>query len=326
MKVSVLVVTYNHENYIVQAIDSILAQEVNFDYEILIIEDCSTDRTRSIVLDLQAKYPERIRLSLAEQNECSNKRFATEFLASPAEYVATLDGDDYWTSPHKLQKQVDFLDAHPECAICFHSIQVFFEHNTKKAGMYNGQCPKEISTLEDLWADNFIASCSVMLRKGLIDEFPEWYGAAIFGDWPLYMLHAQHGKIAYLNDIMGAYRIHQRGLWSGLNRMKQLEQRLAIAESMNAHLDYKYEKIARPFISNFRYILAEEYEMQGEMEKARMCAKKCFLECPLNKQISSKRLAQLLLRLNAPQVYKAIRSAKQLIAPTAAILPAIFFV
>ncbi len=123
MKVSVLVVTYNHENYIVQAIDSILAQEVNFDYEILIIEDCSTDRTRSIVLDLQAKYPERIRLSLAEQNECSNKRFATEFLASPAEYVATLDGDDYWTSPHKLQKQVDFLDAHPECAICFHNTQ-----------------------------------------------------------------------------------------------------------------------------------------------------------------------------------------------------------
>src|SRR5918993_30043 len=127
MKVSVLLTTYNHEKYIAQAIDSALTQETNFDYEIVIIEDCSTDGTRDIVISYQKRYPEKIRLVLAEKNECDNTAFAAAFQASPARYIALLDGDDYWTSPHKLQRQAEFLDAHSECVLCFHKVAVVYQ-------------------------------------------------------------------------------------------------------------------------------------------------------------------------------------------------------
>src|SRR5436190_4362149 len=127
MKVSVLVTTYNHEKYIAQSLDSVLMQETNFDFEIVIFEDCSTDATRGIVIAYQKRYPGKIRLRLPDRNQCSNKPFAEEFEAAPSPFIAIMDGDDYWTSPRKLQKQVEFLDAHPECALCFHNALRIYE-------------------------------------------------------------------------------------------------------------------------------------------------------------------------------------------------------
>ena len=124
MKVSVLTITYNHEKYIAQAIESVLIQEVNFDYELVIGEDCSTDKTREIVIDYQRKYPHKIRLLLNEKNLGMHRNFAQTYHACRGQYIAVLEGDDFWTSPHKLQKQVDFLDNNPDFAICFHNMQV----------------------------------------------------------------------------------------------------------------------------------------------------------------------------------------------------------
>src|SRR5690348_13348495 len=114
MKVTVLVITYNHEPFIRQAIESVMMQVTDFEYEVVIIEDFSTDRTRDIVIEFQEKYRNKIRLVLADKH--SNVRTAGpgEILKARGRYIALLDGDDYWTSPHKLQKQVDFLDHHPE--------------------------------------------------------------------------------------------------------------------------------------------------------------------------------------------------------------------
>src|SRR5437762_2491810 len=121
MEVSVLLTTYNHEKYIAQALDSVLMQETNFDFELVILEDCSTDSTRDIVLAYQKKHPRKIRLRLAKRNVHSNKPFAEEFQAAPSPYIAMLDGDDYWSSPAKLQKQVEFLKVHPDYMLCFHN-------------------------------------------------------------------------------------------------------------------------------------------------------------------------------------------------------------
>src|SRR5947199_10855768 len=113
MKVTVLVTTYNHEQYIAQALDSVLMQETNCDYEIIIAEDCSTDRTRSIVLDFQRRNPDKIRLVLPSKNlGChGNRVFSQAFELGQAQYVAVLDGDDYCTSPTTLQQQGDFMDG-----------------------------------------------------------------------------------------------------------------------------------------------------------------------------------------------------------------------
>src|SRR5687767_3231308 len=128
IRVSVLLVTYNHERYIAQALDSALAQEALFGFEVLVSEDRSTDRTREILLDYQRRHPDRIRLLLSEQNLCTNEVTTRAIAAAQGEYVASLDGDDWWSATDKLRRQVEFLDAHPECALCFHDVDVVYEN------------------------------------------------------------------------------------------------------------------------------------------------------------------------------------------------------
>ena len=126
MKLSVAMITYNQERYIGQAIESVLAQRVNFDYEIVIGENCSTDGKREIVMDYQRRYPERIVLILRAAEPSALCGTSSRVLtACRGQYLTILEGDDYWTSVDKLEKQVDFLDAHPDCGLCCHRVQNF---------------------------------------------------------------------------------------------------------------------------------------------------------------------------------------------------------
>ena len=256
MKVTVILTTYNHEKYIEQALDSVLMQEATFGFEIVVLEDCSTDRTRDILLAYQKREPGKIRLVLAERNQCSNTPFVTAFQAARGQYIAALDGDDYWTSSRKLQKQVDFLDAHPECAMCFHNVTVFYEDESREPWNRNPSDQKEISTLEDLWVDCFIAGCSPMFRQGVLGDLPDWYHSEIVADYPLYILHAERGKIGYINEVMGAYRVHSGGLWSGLSEIEKFESLILLYDGLNAHLDFKYQKPIGAAISKWRADLA----------------------------------------------------------------------
>src|SRR5579864_5044611 len=107
MKLSVMMITYNHERFIAQALDSILAQQVNFDYEIVVGEDCSADGTRAILMDFHRRYPSRIVPFLRDRNMGAMPNFESTLRACRGQYLALLEGDDYWTSPDKLQRQVD---------------------------------------------------------------------------------------------------------------------------------------------------------------------------------------------------------------------------
>jgi glycosyltransferase involved in cell wall biosynthesis len=115
-------ITYNQDQFVGQAIESVLSQQVDFEYELVIGEDCSTDRTREIVASFGAKFPDRIRLLLPKSNLGMQENFKATLAACSGQYVAILEGDDYWTSPLKLKRQVEFLDAHSDCAMCFHSV------------------------------------------------------------------------------------------------------------------------------------------------------------------------------------------------------------
>jgi FkbM family methyltransferase len=256
MEVTVIVTTYNHERYIAQALDSVLMQETDFDYEIVILEDCSSDSTREIVLAYQKRHPDKIRLRLAAQNECSNKPFAEEFQAARSRYIATLDGDDYWTSPKKLQKQVEFLETHPDCALCFHNALIIYEDESRAQLPYNPTDQKRISVLEDIWQSNFIASCTPMFRNDVLGDFPEWFHSLHYGDWSLYLLCAQHGKIGYIDEILGVYRIHSQGFWSKLTAIQKLEGLIAFYETMNINLDLRFNDIVEPLLSARRKELA----------------------------------------------------------------------
>jgi glycosyltransferase involved in cell wall biosynthesis len=296
MKVSVLVMTYNHEKFIRQALDSVAMQKTNFEYEILISEDCSTDRTREIVLQFEKAHPDKVRLLLSEKNIHSNEIVVRGIRAARGEYIAMLDGDDYWTSPHKLQKQADFLDSHSECSLCFHNARIFHEDSGRDGSNWTPPGQKEISSLEDIWMGNFIATCSTMFRRGLIGEIPEWYNDFFpITDWPLHILNAEHGRIGYIDEVMGVYRYHSGGLYSPFSESKKQQETLKFYRSINRYLNYRYNKIINIAISRYFFEWAEEYQNRGDRKNMRASLKACFSGNPFNEFIPKKKLLKMWL-------------------------------
>src|SRR5919199_5418784 len=254
LKVSVLLKTYNHEKWIAQAVESTLVQKTNFAYEVVIMEDCSTDSTRDIVTDLQRRYPDKIRLVLSEKNKGDHTNFIAAWQSSPSQYIAVLDGDDYWTSPHKLQRQVDFLDTHPECAMCFHNVVILYEEGSQEP-WHRKYFParKKIVAPEALLTEkNFIPSCSPMVRRGLISEFPDWFYDEKFADLALYILVTQHGEIGYIDELMGAYRVHSGGVWSGLSKTQQTEELIRFYKNVSRSVGFEQKNVLDSTISSHR--------------------------------------------------------------------------
>jgi len=273
-KVCVLLSTYNHENFIAEAINNVLMQEVNFDYEVTIIEDCSTDKTRDIAVDFRNRYPEKIHLVLAERNRNDNSAWRQVISTASSCYLALLDGDDYWTSTLKLQKQVDFMEAHPDCSICFHNVTAVYEDSSALPYTFNSAEQKTILTIDDLWIGNVIAGCSSILRRDAIEEIPEWFVKVKRADWALYILAAHHGNIVYLDEVMGVYRIHDRGLWSGMDETEQNEETIQFYEEINVNLRLRYNEIIEPLLAENYWKLARLYEDIGKLEKAALCMRK----------------------------------------------------
>lgn len=274
IKVSVLVCTYNHEKFIEEAVCSVLEQEATFTYEVVIIDDCSTDRTRSLAVKLRDQHPQRIRLLLAEKNKNDNRVWMEVIHTTLSPYIALLDGDDYWTSPHKLQRQVNFLDTHPDFSVSFHNATAFFEDGSAPSYSFNHPLQGEIVTLEDLWVGNIIAGCSPMLRRSAIRRIPEWFVDIKWGDWALYILAAEQGNIGYIRDIMGAYRVHNGGVWSGLSESQQIEGVIEFYEQMNVNLNFKYDHIIKPLIAKNYQDLTRVKNKGGDTVNVDVCGQK----------------------------------------------------
>jgi glycosyltransferase involved in cell wall biosynthesis len=267
-EVSVVIVTYNHAPFIVQAVESVLAQRTDFPYEIIISEDCSTDRTRDLVRALQARHPDRIRLVLSETNQNDNAVLSRAAQMARGDLIATLDGDDYWTSPDKLQRQRDHLRAHPEQSACFHNALVVHDDGSKPPEPHN---PDNQSTLvfgEDLWTGDPIATCSAMFRRAVFDDLPDWYRTARVGDWPLFMLSADHGPIGYLPDMMAVYRIHSGGYWSAQSTAEQAINAIAFLREMNTHFEGLYAAQAQAGIAYNQMLLFSAYRASGHRVRA----------------------------------------------------------
>jgi len=275
MKVSVVVSTYNHERFIERALASVLAQRAAFDYEVIISEDCSTDATRDNVLRWAREHPQRVRILLSQRNLRSNEVVARAVRAAAGEYIALLDGDDYWTTPSKLQRQADYLDVHPECAICFHDVELVDDRGTPLEGRrWTPADQKPRSTLEDLWQGNFIATCSVMLRKTALPEIPRGYADFFpITDWPLYLLCAEHGDIGYVPEVMGAYRLHEGGLYSPLSAADKLRETDRFYRRMNELTAHRHDAVARRAHRRFFLDWAREHLSRGEPALARLCVR-----------------------------------------------------
>lgn len=213
--IAIWMVTYNHEAFIEQAIESVMIQETNFEYKLFIGEDCSTDSTREICKKLKEKYPDKIELFLNDKNLGANKNAKLIFKVSfdsGAKYIALLEGDDYWTDPLKLQKQADFLEENPDYVLSFHQVDIL-KSNGEIVEDFITKVPENHETIETLARlGNYIHTPSVVFRN-VIKEFPSEFEQSPIGDYFLYMLLAEHGKLNYLEEKMGVYR-DDVGIWS----------------------------------------------------------------------------------------------------------------
>lgn len=223
--VSVCMITYNHESYIHEAIKGILIQKTNFPFELVIGEDCSTDNTRKIIREYEIQYPEIIIAQYPETNRGMIENFTTVMESARGKYIALCEGDDYWTDPLKLQKQVDFLESNPDYVLCFHDAETICEDETvinwsfkkKYSRIYNKQ---DAFSFDDIIRNGwFIPTASIVFRN-IIKEFPEWFNNVLSGDYSLQMLLARKGKFKYIDELMSIYRLHKsnsRSLFNDLS-------------------------------------------------------------------------------------------------------------
>ena len=264
---SVLMITYNQEAFIAQAIRSALMQITDFDYEIVIGDDCSTDGTRDIVADLARKHPSKIRPLFQDVHLGVNRNLVSTLKACTGQYVAILEGDDYWTTQNKLQLQVDFLDSHPDYAISFHNVQVVYQSGCSPSHLYHVGVQPEKRTIEELIVANFINTCSVMFRRDQSNELPSRFCSLRMGDWPLHVLNAQYGKIGYFNEVMAAYRVHDNGVWSPIGRLRQLEIEADAMDFLYGVLNPPYRRLAYPLLLKRLYYLSEQHGRMGDRNR-----------------------------------------------------------
>lgn len=205
--VSVMVLAYNHADYLESAIDGVLAQEVNFPIEILIGEDCSTDRTREIALRYQRLHPNLIKIITAEKNVGIQRNWQRLIAASRGEFLAHLDGDDYWL-PGKLALQIEFLKAHPHCAAVYTGA-LTIDNSGATTGYFNNVGTAQFDLSAMLRRGNFLNTSSMIYRGNVrnvlldIDE--------LFIDYRAHLRLARHGLLAQLGDHLTAYRVNSIG-------------------------------------------------------------------------------------------------------------------
>lgn len=219
-KVSVALITFNHSRFIAQALDGVLMQQVDFPYEIVVGDDSSTDGTTEIVLEYQRRHPERIKVLRATENlgkYTGNGRLnlLRSVAACRGEYLAILEGDDYWTDPRKLAVQVGFLDQNPECALCHHKVDYVRWPGDQKLREFPPiryrklrLDPRELALL------NCIQTCSVLIRRAWMPQFDEGLVGLRLADWPLFVMLSQRGWIGYLDRKMACYRMHSGNVWN----------------------------------------------------------------------------------------------------------------
>ncbi|SHN72973.1 glycosyltransferase [Desulfovibrio litoralis] len=260
-KLQIHCITYNHEKFIADTLKGFVKQKTNFPFEAIVADDCSTDNTRQIISVFADKYPHIIKPVFREKNIGVWGNFVNTADLLKSQYVAMCEGDDYWTDPNKLQKQVDFLDAHPDCSLCFHPVKVNYDKQNKPDSIfpsdievYNFLGNNPISTIDTLLKGNFIQTNSVVYRwrfhtENMFDVFP----CDIMPiDYFMHILHAQKGHIFMLPDIMAVYRKHAGGVWSPFSDQilhnKYIFQEFNFIAEVNKLDNGKYKEQTKGFL------------------------------------------------------------------------------
>ncbi len=227
--VSVCMTTYNHEPYLREAIESVLAQQTSFDVELVLGEDCSTDLTRSICEEYVARYPQRVRLVTGAQNVGWRANYLRTFEACRGKYIAYCDGDDWWSNPHKLQMQADLLESDPACGLCYTRTQRFYQ----QTALYTPFPPQVYADFAHMVFSNPVDNCCSLARRELIaryyaevrpDQHPEWKT----DDAPMWLWFSLHSQIGFIDEVTAVHRV----LTASVSHSAEYRKRIEFLDSM----------------------------------------------------------------------------------------------
>lgn len=269
--------TYNHEPFIADAIESFLSQKTDFNFEILIHDDASTDGTAEIIRGYAKRYPDLIKAIYQTENQYS-KGVAVDLInhyRAEGKYLAICEGDDYWTDPYKLQKQVDYMESHPECSMCVHSAyRVAADTKKVTANDRPSRKNKIYSTSEIIYGGGrLFATSSFMYSREKIIEYPDFYLNAVVGDYPLIIYASLQGSVYYMDDNMSVYRVGVIGSWTErefsttekrVEHFKNIEQML---DEINAYTNYVFQEIINEVIKFNEFYLLMELGRFKEIKK-----------------------------------------------------------
>ena len=258
---SVCLITYKHESYIRQAIESVLMQKVNFSWEFIIAEDCSPDDTRKIVLEYKSKYPGLIRLILREKNVGPAQNFMELLSAATGKYIAYIEGDDYWTDEFKLQKQVNVLEKNSDLSIATHKAYRLTDNLSLIESPF--KTDTVWSTEDILSNDWFIMSASLMIRREMLDISPAWFPDVSHGDLALILLTSLNGNGFFSPEPMCVYRITNTGIMSGYS-IKDSKSYIFLLNQFNKTSQYKYDKEIGALKERIRIDIIQRYLSQNK--------------------------------------------------------------
>ncbi len=228
--VSICCITYNQEEYIRDALDGFLSQDTDFSYEVLIHDDASTDGTADIIREYARQYPEIIKPILQTENQyakgLTNVSGTYNFPRAKGRYIAMCEGDDYWTDPHKLQRQTDYMEAHPDCSLVFHSacIEVQGRALTERR-MRPYRRSRRVSPEEIIDKTSGYPTASLMFRADMVKILPDFYVNAPLADIPLQLMAAARGWAYYMDRPMCVYRLGGAFSWTTLMKQGDYERK-----------------------------------------------------------------------------------------------------
>jgi glycosyltransferase involved in cell wall biosynthesis len=219
--------TFNHEEFIAKAMESILMQQTDFHVQVVVGDDFSTDRTLEIIKSFSSTDKIHIHILKREVGDSYWKKrkqlgrlynFINIIENCSGKYIALLDGDDYWTDPLKLQKQVDFLESNPDCVVCHHWQEIaemdengiYVKKPAPKTG--HGYLSEKVSSVERIFSNELRVKTRTNMFKNVGIHFPPWFTKVAFGDIPLSMLLGKYGKFGFIDEPMAVYRVTGKGV------------------------------------------------------------------------------------------------------------------
>lgn len=243
----IVLVTYNHENYISDAIESVLEQETKYSYQIFIIDDASTDNNQKIIKNYQEKHTDKIVSLLFEKNNGPGL-FQVEAKIE-SKYIAYLDGDDYWCSKHKIEKQIDFLEANPEYSGVGHPYKIVYEHIPDKDDLVVKPAKNEWC-IDDMLehVSEIYCHTATYIRKNIFKtvSIPKYTKKQIYcGDALISFVFAEYGPVKALDDVMSVHRHTGKGIWTSMSAKDEAFSIIKLFETLNEYFNYKYSKELR---------------------------------------------------------------------------------